>query len=230
MASTQDAGTRALLFVTGDTTIHGAWYLQALEDAAPEVVVVSLGHVHPWHLEQLAARHPEFPWPVGESGLAAAHAILDTAVARGYRVFVAMSVNRDELLAARPGRPRYWTLVRGTAWEVIPIEEQRPAVPAAEFNARFLEVALARLPDVPGSLDPDSRSTLLSYALAAAEQAEFAGRVGRADLAQKAWRAVLSLEPDRHEAFIRADVERGLGRTIPRLELEARARRGLAAP
>ena len=212
----------AVLFVDGDTTIHALWYLQEVEGRAPDVVVFSFGHLRDWYLEQVERRHPGVVWPEGARRLDPA--ALVESLGRDRPVFLSLSLQRELLL--RPDR--HGTINRGITWEVLPRGTRVGASELGQWNAGFFEATLQRLLPLPRTLDMDTKSTVLQYALALSESAALLEQIQQHELARRLYTHVLSLDPDRHEEDVRRDVLRGLGRRIPTLQLGRKAAARLA--
>jgi len=223
-----------LLFVDGDTSIHALWYLQAVDGLAPDVVVVSLGHIWPWYHEQLVARYPDEPWPTVPAGTQRlqrsehARRILEQ-LGPGRSVCFTLSVAPRELLGADAGVPGR-TALKGITREIrTPGDElgTDERLARARANAAFLERALNRMGPRPAELDIDTHSTLLEYALALTVTAEELAQLGDEALARRAADGVHALGADRLEYAVRLDVYQGLGQKIPAFGLEQRARAAL---
>jgi len=219
----------ALLLVNGDTTIHALWYLQAVEGQAPGVIVVSLGHLVPWHLEQLAARYPDEDWPpydarAGQPGHA--RRLLDRLI-DAHPTYVSNSVDTAELFRADANGRGYGGVPRGTALEVRRRGDSYDARERALWNASFFDGVMERLGEIEPNVDMDTKSIFLQYALAMTRTAESLVRLGRPDVATRMLGYVLRFDPDRHERDLHADVERGLGLAIPDLRLGERAQRAI---
>jgi tetratricopeptide (TPR) repeat protein len=194
-------------------------------------MVVSVGHLWPWYVEQMRARFPSSVWPPfeGEGALPPGYLreLLEALEPR-QPVYAALSLDTSGLIAPDAAGRSYGTLPRGVAWRILPRGASVSAVEWAAWNRAFLTAALERLGDVPDELDMDSKSTLLQYALALSQNAALLERLGQNDAARETWRQVLSLDPDRHERDVAEDAWRGLGVRVPRMEAGERAREALA--
>lgn len=222
----------AVLFVDGDTLIHAMWYLQGVEDQAPETIVISSGHMVLWYLEQLAARHPDVLWPAlapGRDPTDHVRLIIE-ALGRSRPVYLSSSMNPEPLLGTREGGPGPCELLeKGLVRQVVPrgSADDRLARGLASYAA--VTGAIHRLGEIRPHVDMETKSIYLQYALAAYETAEVLRLAGRSDLACEACRLVLCFDPDRHEADLREDVRQGLGKEIPKLDLGRRARVAIGA-
>jgi len=215
-----------LVLVQGDSTIHGLWYLQAVDGLRPDVLVLSLGHLWPWHLEQLRARFPDDPWPGASRD---PRALLD-ALSAVRPTYAALSVDTSRLIAPGPDGKGYGTIASGAAARLLPAGSTMNARELALATHELLTSAVERLGEIPAEVDMDSKSTLLQYALALSRNAALLDRLNEHQRAAESRRLLLTLDPDRHESDVAADVWRGLGRRIPRLELGRRARAALGQP
>jgi hypothetical protein len=212
-----------LVLVQGDSTIHGLWYLQAVDGARPDVLVLSLGHLWPWHLEQLRARFPDDPWP-GESR--DPRELLD-ALSAVRPTYAALSVDTSRLIAPGADGKGYGTITSGAASRLLPAGSTMNARELALASHELLTSAVARLGPIPDEVDMDSKSTILQYALSLAQNAALLDRLKEKELAAESRRLLLTLDPDRHENDVAEDVWLGLGQRIPRHELGRKARAAL---
>jgi hypothetical protein len=221
---------RAIVFVQGDTLIHALWYLQAIEGRSPDTIVVSLGHVQPWMLEQLRARFPAEDWP-SLAPWPGEQQVVDGIVKRlgaTRPMALSLSLDPDTLREAGPAGREYGAVLRGVTWELRRVGEVYSQREQGTLNQRMLSAALQRLGPVPEWADVDSQSVVLQYALALSLTAGMLERGGERDLAAETQRMVLDLQPDARERVIARDAWRGLREEVPRLGLEARARAALA--
>ncbi len=214
-----------LVFAQGDSTIHGLWYLQAVEGVRPDVLVLSLGHLLPWHLEQLRARFPRDPWPGASSD---PRALLD-ALSAARPTYATLSFDTSRLIAPGPDGKGYGILPAGTALRLLPAGSTLNARELAYANHELLKTAVGRLGEVPPMVDMDSKSTLLQYALSLSRNAALFDRLSEKQLAAESRRLLLALDPDRHENDIVEDVWEGLGQRIPRNDLGRKARAALGS-
>jgi len=221
----------AVLLAQGDTTIHGLWYLQAVEGRRSDVIVVSLGHLWPWYVEQLQRRFPEEPWPAFEgkgSPLPPTYArkLLDALEPRR-PVYATLSVDTSRLVGRDATGKSYRVFPRGMTSRILPRGRMVDLAAESRQDHEFLRNAVARLGEIPHEIDMDSKSTLLQYALALSQDAALLERLGDRSAAREAWRLVLALDPDRHEGDVAEDVWRGLRQRIPRMEIGRRAAKAL---
>jgi hypothetical protein len=221
LASVDEDG---LVLVQGDSTIHGLWYLQAVQGLRPDVLVLSLGHLWPWHMEQLRARFPDEPWP-GEA--TDARALLD-ALSATRPTYAALSVDTSRLIAPGADGKGYGTVAAGAASRLLPAGSSMNARELALASHELLTAAVERLGPIPAEVDMDSKSTLLQYALSLTQNAALLDRLNETERAAASRRLLLTLDPDRHENDVVEDVWRGLGQRIPRHEMGRRARAALA--
>ena len=215
------AGSDGVLVAYGDTQIHALWYLQAVERRAPGVIVLSPGHLHPWYTEQLRARYPSEPWPEAMAGdqLDTTRSII-RALSAKHRVFVTSTVDVDGLL--RPAG--LGAIQHGLVQEALPMGSEVNVRERALRNARLLHPAAARFDTPPPHIDMNEKSIVVMYALAVFRNAVMLARLGERDMAEQGFRLVMRLRPDRQQRDIEADVEHGLGQTIPKLRLGSQAR------
>jgi tetratricopeptide (TPR) repeat protein len=222
---------RGVLFVEGDTTIHALWYLQAVEQRAPGVIVFSAGHAWPWYLDQMAARYPDEPWP--EHGDVADANHVRSVLARlieERRCYHARSLDPQSLLGAVEGGPSYGTVPRGLAQEILRAGASLSVRELAEWNARYFEHAVEAFGAPLEHVDLDTKSVYLQYALSLFEAAQLFEAAGREDDARSAYAELLRFDPDRHERDVAADAWHGLRQRVPVLELGQRARNALERP
>jgi hypothetical protein len=225
------AGPEAVLFVHGDTVTHTLWYLQAVEDRAPGVIVVSTGHLSGWYLANMAERFPLEPWPGPMRGATPeelAYLVLDRL---GPRHRVMFGFNPAEVVRVG-GRNSRWAQTRvaprGLALELRDREDSEFLADLAAWSARFWSRATEGILPVREDVNAETRTIYLDYALALARNAEFFHSRGRRNLAGSLYQGVLRFHPDRQEEAIREALSR-VGREAPRLQLEARATKALQA-
>ncbi len=218
----------ALLLTQGDTRTHILWYLQAVERRSPETLIVSTGHATAWYVAQLARRHPRASLPTyrdGEPWAGFYRRLLESAGAR-----------RPVCFAFDPGQLA--TLTAGPWWgerTIVPaglaLSARRKAVPFdrdslyaenAELWTRFRR----EMPRVSPAADIEAQALGLEYVLAMIRTAEFFERGDRIEDARDLYGAVAAMRPGGWEGDLR-EAYRRIGRVIPPLGLEERARRAL---
>ncbi len=215
----------ALLVVNGDTTIHGLWYLQAVGHHSPNVIVLSLGHVHSWYFEQLRTRHPDAAWPTGADSVDPRKVVTKFIGARA--IYLDLSVRAEQLFSAR-GSVAHALFNNGIAQQVFYTGQSLNLRKRGKSNLRFLETAMGRLEPLPREIDMDTKSIFLQYAIAFYRTAQMLQQVREFDLALRAYRGVLKFDPDRHEQDIREEVRRGLGQELPVYQWGQKARQAIA--
>lgn len=221
----ESAGEKSLLFVHGDTVTHVLWYLQAIENRQPGTLMISTGHMNAWYTEQLAARRPDEPWPdfvPGSRPEAHAYKIL-SRLGPGRRVVFGFSPASVVRLEPQGGP---WSRTKVAPRGML-LELTSPAVPAdlaarASASARFWERALERLRPLRASVDTETKTIYLDYALSLQRHAEYFEQKGNPGLAVKFYRSVLELTPEEWEREVSRILSK-VGRETPRLGLEERA-------
>lgn len=220
----------ALLLVEGDTVTHAVWYLQAVEQFGPGVMVLSTGHASAWYLAELARRFPGEGIPSLRDGDPPGPAYL--------RLLESVSLHRPVSFAFDPGR--FAALTPGAWWggrTIVPVgmnlEARRKEQPFDRDSLALADAALWRrfrreLPRIDAHADLETRVIGLEYALGILRSAEFLQRRGLAEESRELFQAVLDLQPGRWDTDLAAGY-RKIGRVIPPLNLEERARRALEA-
>jgi hypothetical protein len=217
------------LVVAGDTAIHGLWYLQAVEQARPDVIVFSPGHVTPWYVRQLQQRYPSEHWPEWEERFDPAsytRSVIRALV--GWRPVVAtQAVDLSTYLGGTEGSTLA-VVPHGILHAILDRQQRFDLNAAAQQNEQLVSVALGRLPALGADPRSEDASTVLGYALGAVSSGDWLARVGRRDAARRLHQGVLALRPDELEEPLRRDARRELGAAPPELALEARARAAIA--
>ena len=218
----------ALLLVEGDTETHSVWYLQAIENRAPGVLVVSLGQMSDWYYDQLRARHPRDPIPDVVRGTPPAAFCLRLLETVGRERPVCFAFDPGELMRLTAGP--WWgqrTIVPvGLALEARPKDPPPDRDAIAVADVAFWRDPRRRVPHLAPESDFETRMIGLEYALALQRTAEFLHRRGRTEDAAELYRAVLALRPARWEQDLTA-AYRTIGRRVPVPDLESRARQAL---
>lgn len=219
----------ALFFVHGDTSIHSAWYLQAVENKREDVAIISLGHTLPWYVDGLRERHPELvlPDPTQFTSPSAFSRAVMLANIESRAVCVSPSIETSVLLAP-DGERGFQLYTRGLVRQVYYTGQSFDLKERVTWNLEFLGRLRTSLGTIPEEPDMDSRSTLAQFALCLFLNGEHA-RLGRwPELERRSLEACLEFHPDDHELAIQEDVRTGLGFTIPLNRFGARARERLA--
>ncbi len=206
----------AIFFVNGDTSIHCAWFLQGVLKEREDLTIVSLGHIVPWHLEQLSARHPIVHWPeyseaVPPSEYARA---LMLANIESRPICISSAIDASSLLRRDESRA-YEAFTRGLVRQVYYTGQSFDLRERVNWNLELFEEFRSRAGDLPESPDMDSRSTLLQCSLGLYFTAQRARQGGWNELELQALEASLAFDPDRHEQAIYDDVLAGLGVATP---------------
>jgi hypothetical protein len=227
------AAPDGVLLTHGDTTIHSLWYLQGVEHREPDVVVVSLGHLDDWMMEQLARRHPRDPWPAFTKGapLPAQAQRIAESLSRSRPLYFTFTTDPDDFAAE--GRRSAWFAAHGILPRGIVQLLNRRGTPLdlralTARNLAFWAGALGRVRPIGSNVDDEMRSILLEYALALSKNGEFLRNVGRGSDAIPLYRKVVELDPDRHEAEL-LSAFLATGRSFPRLDLGKQALLALGA-
>jgi hypothetical protein len=212
-----------LILVDGDSFIHELWYLQAVEELRPDVIVVSPGHVSPWYVEQLQRRYPNEPWPTEspDDAVAYVRTLLDSFQGRR-DVYATLSVDLAAYGVGTKGA-HLATVPRGLLSRIAPLGTRIDIGELARWTPRFFDSALSRLGPVPEVLEPDEASGLLVYADALSRSAELFARASHPEIARRLYQSLEALRPDDLELIVAEDLKAGLGQLPPDLHLEAEA-------
>ena len=224
----RSAPARAVVIPFGDTAKHVLGYLQAVEGARADVVVVSPDDIAHWYVDQLRRRHPDLDLP----GQPAAPADPDWFLA-----FIHNNLSRRPICLTQP-------LTLGFSdWTVTPaglLYCFRPKSPApgpagtagTADLARSVEFWSAAVPPSAAELNhPDVHVRMLVFSLALARfsLAQALAEAGDLDGARLQLRTVDALRPDDQEQAITASMST-IGREPSRPFLfGAKAQRALLA-
>ena len=219
----------SIFFVNGDTSIHAMWYLQGVEEKRTDVTVVSLGHLVPWHLEQLEARAPGVHWPERDPQVSAsAHArAIMLANIDSRPVCFSTAIDTTPIIIPQ-GQRGFELFTRGLVRQVFYTGQSLDLRQLVDWNLEFFERTLIELGELPHELDMDSRSTLLQFSVCLYLTAQRARQRGWNDLERRALEASLFCEPDHQELTIHEDVKRGLGIKTPLNQFGSKARERLS--
>jgi len=223
------AAPKALLLVHGDSVANSLYYLQQVEERAPDVAVVYCTLSQRWYFEHLRELYPQVPWPSHREGEAweMRTARLVETLGRHRSVYFTTELDPSVVLRRGPLGKRW--VERYRIVQVGLVKQERPRdepVDDRAEGARSLELlqsSAAKLRGTSLRVDVDTKITYLQYAFAllgTGRQLE-----GRDDaLSLRAYRAALALEPDAFERSYRAEQAWRTGRPVPRLDIEAHLR------
>ncbi len=219
--------TGSVLLVQGDTQTHVTWYRQKIDGAAPEVLVISLGHTRAWYFDQLRDRNPGAfpPYRDGEPLVPYMQRLLET-LSRDRRIFFAFDPGDFMKLTAGPWWGERTIVPSGFLLEARRKDETFDRQDLVSANAEYWRGVQGRPEEVGPWSDFETKANALDYALAALRCADFAQRQGRPDEAAELYSTLLRWRPDRWDAE-RVAAYAAIGRSYPRLELERRAEAGL---
>lgn len=219
----------AILFVNGDTSIHCAWYLQAVEGTRPDVTVLSLGHTVPWHLEQLKARSPKIEWPPFDERIAPSQyaRALMLANIEARPVCISPAIDATGILK-QEGARAFELFTRGLVRQVYYTGQSFDLRDRLAWNLEFFQGIQEQLKELPARPDMDSRSTLLQFSLCLYLSAGRARQAGWVELERESLQASLFYEPDVQELAVHEDVLRGLGIETPLNQFGRQARERLS--
>jgi hypothetical protein len=223
------APENALVLVDGDTSIHALWYLQGVENARPDVIVLSPGHTSGWYLDALEARYPAEPWPshAGETLDPSRHTRSVLRAFAGHRpLFATPSVPLDAY-GAGGGGDRLGSMPHGLGVILLEVGTSIEIDELASFSDDYFDQTMTRVLPMPRVVDVDSASLYLEYALSMSRAADLVAE-RHPDVAARLYQRVFVMFPDDLDRMVRDDVMRGLGREIPSLELGAHVATELA--
>jgi hypothetical protein len=252
----RSAPTDAVVIPFADTSTHVLGFLQAVEGARPDVVVVSSNQITDWYVDDLRRRHPRVDWPA------------DPDQGDWFMEFVRRNLGKRPVCLTEPltlGISEWAVTSRGLLYCFGPQTEantgaktgaktgvktgvEAGAEPGAEAGAaaraedaraeqlavsiEFWRNAAPPSPRETAHADVHVRMLAFSYALARFTLARELVEAGAVDSARGQLREIIASAPDEQERAIAASMAT-IGRTIGgtsgrRFSLGARAQAALA--
>ncbi len=222
------AETNAVIITQGDTAVHALWYLQAVENLRPDVMVISLGHATQWHFDQLKRRYHEDNWPENNT--------VDDVTRYFPELLSALSTNRpisfgvDPGFLVRFGPESFWNsravIPNGLLIDACPKDDSLNREKKIERNQLFWQQHQATHSPLRPQADLETKIVHHQYALAMLRCGEFAAYRDHSLEAEELFTRVLeidtfTLEHEINQAFT------GIGAAYPTRDLAGRARAAL---
>jgi Protein of unknown function (DUF2723) len=212
----------AVVIPFGDTSTHVLWYLQAVEHARRDVVVLSSNEITDWYIDDLRRRHPAVDWPPdGATGTRRAGDWL--------KAFVQMNLKRRPVCLTEPltlGISDWTAKSHGLLYCFRP--NQEVGAPQLAGSVAFWKDAATPAQAELAHADVHVRMVAFSYAMARFTLARELVEAGAADGARAQLIALIAVDPDDQERAIAVSMAT-IGRTPGRrFSLGARARAALS--